>query len=292
MLGPISRLNLRACLCPCFASDEDRMTREALRELENLPIALYHSETLAEEPSESFDESIVTTVGKLATRLWKGKLVGTKRWKRSIGTLTVIDATKGPTLWIRYDGTDSGMRNKWILLRKISGVKECSSFLPVKYSGILLFGKKVKDADKDKTSKEKSTTEELLRFEVRDNQEDSKAASTDRRNEILEYIRTVAHWERKRWSYSGDDEDEDDETLQEEDGNEDDGDGKKVRRIDSPDQSDAPVQKKSIQEREKLLEEREIELQNRRTEREQRKARYLKEAGGLKYTAIIMANKS
>ena len=37
---------------------------------------------------------------------------------------------------------------------------------------------------------------------------------------------------------------------------------------------------------------REIEMQKQRREREQRKAKYVKEAGGLKYTAIAMANRS
>ena len=37
---------------------------------------------------------------------------------------------------------------------------------------------------------------------------------------------------------------------------------------------------------------REIEMQRTKKERENRKARYVKEAGGLKYTAIAMANRS
>ena len=37
---------------------------------------------------------------------------------------------------------------------------------------------------------------------------------------------------------------------------------------------------------------REIELQKMKKERESRKAKYVKEAGGLKYTAIAMANRS
>ena len=37
---------------------------------------------------------------------------------------------------------------------------------------------------------------------------------------------------------------------------------------------------------------REIELQKMKKERENRKAKYVKEAGGLKYTAIAMANRS
>ena len=38
--------------------------------------------------------------------------------------------------------------------------------------------------------------------------------------------------------------------------------------------------------------EREIEMKKQRTDRESRKAKYLKESGGLKYTALAMANKS
>ena len=37
---------------------------------------------------------------------------------------------------------------------------------------------------------------------------------------------------------------------------------------------------------------REIEMQRTKKERENRKARYIKEAGGLKYTALAMANRS
>ena len=37
---------------------------------------------------------------------------------------------------------------------------------------------------------------------------------------------------------------------------------------------------------------REIEMQKQKKEREDRKAKYVKEAGGLKYTAIAMANRS
>jgi len=101
-------------------------------------------------------------------------------------------------------------------------------------------------------------------------------------------MRTVVHWDRRRWSYA-EDEEGDEETVEDED---DDGDLKKAT-----DPGDCTKQKKSAQvmshaDREKRFAEREIELQNRRQEREQRKARYLKEAGGLKYTAIIMANKN
>ena len=37
---------------------------------------------------------------------------------------------------------------------------------------------------------------------------------------------------------------------------------------------------------------REIEMKKQKREREKRKSRYLKETGGLKYTAIAMANKA
>lgn len=37
---------------------------------------------------------------------------------------------------------------------------------------------------------------------------------------------------------------------------------------------------------------REIELKKMKRERDERKAKYVKESGGLKYTAIAMANRS
>jgi hypothetical protein len=291
MFGPIFALKLRRCLCPCF--EYDRIAREALTELENLPVVLYSSEPVNEEDVQR-DDSIPNSVGKFAARLWKGtqNKLGGKRWKRIVGMLAVVDSPKGPAIRIRYkrgdttllsdihdesSNADDGVNERWILLSKISAVKECFAYLPVRYSGIILFGK-------SETSGHKSSSLELLRFEVRENKDDMAAADVDRRNEILEYIRIMVNWDKRRRSEI--EEEDEGETVQEDENEENDGVEKGTRNIS--------VDKKILgpSGKDKHFEEREIELQNRRREREQRKARYLKESGGLKYTAIIMANKN
>lgn len=115
----------------------------------------------------------------------------------------------------------------------------------------------------------KSAPKELLRFVVLSGNSDT-PISQDGRNLLAHHFMVISEWERQRRAslsiedaYESDDEDEDDET------------NFLARR----------AQKATHYAR------RELEMQQTKRDREERKAKLIAESGGLKYTAIAMANR-
>lgn len=86
--------------------------------------------------------------------------------------------------------------------------------------------------------------------------------------EIVQHFTNILEWDKERRRNTGDDEDDEDET----------GQSKGVLR----DRAEKAAQ----------FARKELEMRERRRDREQKKAKYMKDSKGLKYTAIAMANKS
>lgn len=103
--------------------------------------------------------------------------------------------------------------------------------------------------------------------------EDGGEADESSKNEVLDNLQILLEWERRRQ-----------ESLAE-------------QGISEEDQYPESAGSKSniLSDKAKKIQhfaQREIELQKTKREREARKAKYVKDAGGLKYTAIAMANRS
>jgi len=97
----------------------------------------------------------------------------------------------------------------------------------------------------------------------------------EERNEIVDKLLLVLDWDRRRRADTNEIEENEEEDARE---------GTRAKKMG-----------KMISERAQKaahFAKREIEIQKLKKDREQRKARYLKEAGGLKYTALAMANRS
>jgi hypothetical protein len=142
-------------------------------------------------------------------------------------------------------------------------------------------------------SKSHRPSQELLRFIVlqspADNEQTDAAAvfpvTADSRNLLVHHFMVLTEWERQRRaalvksdpdSYNVDHDSEDDDDDDNDDGN--------IAVRGGTNFITARAQKMAD------YAQREIELQRTKVKREQRKAQLLKEAGGLKYTAMAMAN--
>jgi len=329
MIGPILILKIRGYFCKCLESDDDRMIREAVIELTNLPVLWHdheprsHTDTntsvkdsnLALDPQETEADNPDSTsrVGKFASQLWnsvsRNKFLfgSSSKTRKSISAiLSIVDSEKGPALCVQQqdaidsqretDTSDSNTEDeltetrhpkKLIPLKKIKKVTEYNTFLTTRSSGIIVHGQK-KQEDSDDSDHDNM---ELLRIDIRSSKHTVLLATSDRRDEIIQYLLTVVRWDQTRRAKSGSDNDGTDN----EDGDSDDElDDHRIRDEINNVASSEKVKLGPISESEKIKrhEDREIELLQKKREREQRKARYLKEAGGLKYTAIAMANRA
>jgi len=213
--------------------------------------------------------------------------------------LSVVDARSGPQLVASPPGM-STIRKKCIPLKIIKKVQ-------ARNGGIMSLGSRSGIEIFD------STGRELLRFDVLksmpspptagDNgEEDWEKAEADSgaevedaeettRDDIIDQLEILIEWERRRQAYIvtlGEDETEnaDEEYVDEYD----DGEGATPASPSRSGKKKGAIAEKAQQL--KHFAQREIELKQLKKERDNRKAKYVKEAGGLKYTAIAMANRS
>lgn len=88
-------------------------------------------------------------------------------------------------------------------------------------------------------------------------------------DEIVQHFTILLEWDRERRRNSGDDEEDEDDVAQ---------------------SNKSMLREKA--EKAAQFAKKELEMRERRRDREQKKAKYLKDGGGLKYTALAMANRS
>eukprot|EP00594_Rhizosolenia_setigera_P010959 CAMPEP_0178964416 /NCGR_PEP_ID=MMETSP0789-20121207/15656_1 /TAXON_ID=3005 /ORGANISM="Rhizosolenia setigera, Strain CCMP 1694" /LENGTH=226 /DNA_ID=CAMNT_0020649171 /DNA_START=225 /DNA_END=905 /DNA_ORIENTATION=- len=135
--------------------------------------------------------------------------------------------------------------------------------------------------DMDEGGKER----ELARLEFTHHQDNNNNLAEVKINahDICEYLTNIWTWDEARRLAIGEEEEENNDDEQ------------TNSTTDSSSKSSSlgqPGTMKGRAQKAAHFAKREIELQQKKREREQRKAKYLKEAGGLKYTAIAMANRS
>lgn len=313
MLGPILIIKLKSSLCPCFTSQEDNGAIAAANFLSNVTI-IYHSNETSRSASES-----IKGVGKLVSGFFKNasrKSNGnenenshanmTKNPKLSLSPsspsssckMTIVDSLRGPALSIEYIDEDANLennpmtanesdadesensgtsiikKNKKITLKRIGEISSTESFMSMSMSspcGISIFSKpKTKNEEK----------EELCRLDLKDHYGNN--ASPELSNETIDSLKLLLQWDMDRRAKLLADNNNNDNSPEEDDDCYDD------------DEINITPKRQGLGQRAlkmKHFAEREIELSKQKKDRESRKARYLKDSGGLKYTALAMANR-
>lgn len=314
MLGPILIIKLKSSLCPCFTSQEDNGAIAAANFLSNVTI-IYHSNETSRSASES-----IKGVGKLVSGFFKNasqKSNGNgnenshanmnKNRKSSLSSsfpsssckMTIVDSLRGPALSIEYIDEDANLennpmtanesdgdesensgtsiikKNKKITLKRIGEISSTESFMSMSSPcGISIFSKpKTKNEGK----------EELCRLDLKDHYGNN--ASPELFNETIDSLKLLLQWDMDRRA-----------KLLADNNNNNNNDSNSPEEDDDYDDDEINITPKRQGLGQRALKmkhfaEREIELSKQKKDRESRKARYLKDSGGLKYTALAMANR-
>jgi hypothetical protein len=180
-----------------------------------------------------------------------------ERYEAIEATLSIVDASRGPSLIVSDSSTDS----KTLPIKYIKTIQPQSGIIDS-----LTGSSDIEILDK--------SGEELLRFDLlRPVEAGDEEADESMRNEFIDQLQILVEWERRRQDHlltSGEETEQD------------------YNEPGSPRGNALTDKARKIQH----FATREIEMQKTKREREARKAKYVKDAGGLKYTAIAMANMS
>ena len=254
------QLHLKNWCCPLCISSEDRNAYQAVRAIQSNGSHVLFIEPSTEQKkglfpnwfgSASSSSSSNATSSTLSTTTSSHEIS-----KRARLALQDSDVDGQPV--VRLDGIGTTEYILRIPLRRIDRIQLIDDH-------IVLYGKKI-------TSEKGKDAPELLRFVVLLSGDsldaDPVLVPTDVRNELVHHWMVLVEWERQRRSKLPDTDDDDDD---------DEGGGSKNIFVRQAQQAAHFAQ-------------REIELQRTKRDREQRKAKLIQEAGGLKYTAIVMAN--
>eukprot|EP00581_Thalassiosira_minuscula_P012254 CAMPEP_0183717634 /NCGR_PEP_ID=MMETSP0737-20130205/11198_1 /TAXON_ID=385413 /ORGANISM="Thalassiosira miniscula, Strain CCMP1093" /LENGTH=313 /DNA_ID=CAMNT_0025947107 /DNA_START=92 /DNA_END=1033 /DNA_ORIENTATION=+ len=306
---PLLTLKLLGSLCPCLEKSDDGPARHAAWALSSVPIRWHRRLRSASSSGGDggggggggFLSGISGMFGGSSSG-GGGALGGGDTYDPVEGaTLTVVDATSG---------------NPQLVASHPSHKKKCIPLKIIKHARARKGGI-ISMASRSGIEIIDATGRELLRFDVlkspsssmpkggeteddeegwettsassssNDNVEDAEESARD---DIIDQLELLIEWERRRQAYIvtlGEDEVEgnaEEEYVEEYDDEDEEGGPSTPRR-----------KKGAIAEKAQQIKhfaQREIELKKMKKEREDRKAKYVKEAGGLKYTAIAMANRA
>lgn len=276
MFGPVLLLNLKGKICPCLESEPDKYLREALCSLTNLPIRFYPTTTSSSNDGGGVGGFVSGLFGKGAANISK-VISGGKN-----GKLSIVDTVKGPSIYIKTDlnvdsdfddgGGDNGgdgkqkAETKTIPLKRIGIVAADDAFLSKSCVGIILYEKNRNFSD---NNDDDSSGIELLRFDLRSEKNSNEVVNSETRDELLDKILMMVQWEgRRKEGKSGED------SIDEE-----------------SEESQCATKKENVASKLKHFAKREIEMKKQKRDREKKKSKYMKESGGLKYTALAMANR-
>mmetsp|Transcript_21869 Transcript_21869/g.32735 ORF Transcript_21869/g.32735 Transcript_21869/m.32735 type:complete len:317 (-) Transcript_21869:160-1110(-) len=313
MLGPITILKAKAAICPCLLTPQESSASQALSAIGSLPIQYYVGNT------DTNSNGSGNGVGRFVSNLFRGAANAAAAASGDVavagyykkGKLYVIDSLRGPILLFETenegeigddkndhhdggdtdDNDDSGIggginfmkknnikkkdQDMKITVKKIGEVAVYDSFLSSSSgnAGIAIYKKKKRVGGGGNTDQQQNKAE-LIRFNVLSsnpfNHGDDVVVSSDERDDVIDNLRIIVDWDcqrRKKNPNEAADEDEED------------------------DDDDDESKKTGIALKAKYFVQREIEMKKQKKDREERKARYLKDSGGLKYTALAMANR-
>lgn len=311
---PLFTLKLLGTICPCLEKDEDSSARKAAWSISSSTIRWHRrlrcggsanadvrgsSGGSAKMGVSSFISGIFGVSPSSSSPT--AALTGDVHYDPLDGaSLSLQDSPHGPMLVVSppfaiHDIDSVSIRNKKIPLKIMKTVQARNGML----NSLVGSRSTVEILDRD--------GRELIRFDLLKSTSIVQSANTEEdgnmpwedadetsRDELIDQLEILIQWEKRRQDYLvtlGDDDQTTDEEneydVSEYDDDEDGG-----AKSSSPSKKGAGG---AIAERARKIQhfaQREIEMQKTKRERENRKAKYVKEAGGLKYTAIAMANRS
>ena len=304
---PLLKLKLLGSICPCLEKEENCAARQAAWCLSSVQVRWHRK--LRGASSSNGNNTTASSMGGFISGMFGGgstgaATVGGGTYDPVKGaTLSVVDAPTGPQLLIS-SSISSGLRSKKIPLKCIKKVQTQRA------GGIM-------NSSSSRSSIEiiDNTNREILRFDVLqsagvpiavledeneenwDNNNNLEDATEEIRDDIIDNLDIIIEWERRRQAYIVTLGEEDPNSTLPQYVNEYDDDDDNDNNIDGTPTSPKSGRKMggALAEKAQSIKhfaEREIEMQKMKKEREARKAKYVKEAGGLKYTAIAMANRS
>uniref|UniRef100_A0A7S4QQT8 Uncharacterized protein n=1 Tax=Ditylum brightwellii TaxID=49249 RepID=A0A7S4QQT8_9STRA len=286
MFGPLLLLKITGTICPCLEKDEDNVARESCTSLESLPIRWYI------KSHKTAGQSAGAMVGGLVSGLFgkgnKSSGVAGSEYIRINATFHLLDSAMGPSIVVRPSESQE-------LSQEDIGIMPAEKSIPLKRFG------KIEHVDDSSflgmgggcrstvVCYWKNSEEEILRFDVMCPGSNTKnaEADADTRDDVIGKIMGLIEWDKNRRCASGELEEDDESSSPEEDDFENENDV--CQNVTTPTKSDKPRGKAANMAH---FAKREIEMQKRKRDREKKKNAYLKDSGGLKYTALAMANRS
>lgn len=259
MFGPLFQLQWLGLVCPCFQKEEDRNARQALGFVSGRRILW----------TKSAGNGSGFSLGKLFAFSSPSSTGNNKDNRTPSGPqralLRLGDNDEGqpeivviPLGTAASDGDESdtipSSAPSMELHIKLSRVDKVS----LDGEEIVLMARPVKSS----SSSNRTPPKELLRLSLLD--ASNGPVKQEERNLFMHHMAVLVEWERQRRDPYDDDDDDDDE----------------------PNFLQARAQKA------KHFAQRELEMQTTKREREKRKAKFVAESGGLKYTALAMAGRS
>jgi hypothetical protein len=262
MGGPLFMLRWMGFLCPCLEKEESRNARQALQHVNTASKRILWNTAAAKGAGQSgigFSLGGLFGGGGSSKSSSKSNATVAGSDKNAVAVLCIRDSEEGYSeIYIDPLPHQAVSYKLQIALKRVHAVQVADATS----DDIILTAKPAKGG------KNRQAPKELLRFSVLQILEGSDeiiAVPSDQRNLLVHHLSVLVEWERQRRAASGDDDwDEDEE--------------------DQPNFLQARAQKAAH------FANREMEMQQTKREREKRKAKLVAESGGLKYTALAMAN--
>ncbi|KAL7492140.1 hypothetical protein ACHAWT_001343 [Skeletonema menzelii] len=269
---PLLTLKLLGTLCPCLEKEEDSAARRAAWSLSSTHVRWHRSNnTTAGNETNANAWSIKGIFGGGSSS--DGMMGGGTTESVNGAVLSIIDARGGPQFVMSPPpGQATEIGKKRVPLRMVKTIRLAGSGIDI----ILDNNDTVFRFDVLKPL-------QIPRDEDGDDEEEGPATFDDAddatRNETMVQLQLLVEWERRRQTRLltlGIAEDESAEDIVDE-------------------SSSSPKRGGMIADKARQVQhfaQREIEMKKQKRDREARKAKYVQGAGGLKYTAIAMANRS
>ena len=281
---PLLTLKLWGTICPCLEKEEDAAARKAAWSLSSQPIRWRRRlRTSNEGGGEVSVSGFISGIFGGSSSCTSNSSSSSARYDSVEATFSVVDSLKGPMLVVETRA--NATRNKSVPLRMIKTVQSRSSgiisSLVGSRSGIEILDKSGNELirfDLLKSSPASDTGTAEHESDVTTTSSGMEDAEESARDDTIDLLEILIQWERRRQACLvtlGEDQDNSDDVVDEFD----------------EETGNSPRSSPSKGKGGGIIAERAQKMKHF-AQRENRKAKYVKEAGGLKYTAIAMANRS
>lgn len=267
---PLLTLKLLGSICPCLEKEDDGTARRAAWSLSSVVHVRWHRRSSTDSDNEN-NGNAMTFIKGIFGGSSSGTVGGGSYESVDGSTLSIIDGKGGPQ-FVMSPPPEREIGKKRVPLRMIKTVRLSGSVIEIILDNndvVLRF-----DVLRPLQFTENDDEENVTGSQVED-------ADDATRNDTMVQLQILVEWERRRQTRLltlGVAEDESAEDVN-----------------DLDDGQSSPKRRGMIADKARQVQhfaQREIEMKKQKRDREARKAKYVQGAGGLKYTAIAMANRS